>query len=367
MPHWNEEETFFMLRAIELAERGKGWVEPNPMVGCVLVRDGVVVGEGWHSRFGDMHAEVSALQAAGSAARGATAYVSLEPCCHYGKTPPCTKALIEAGILRVVAAVRDPFENVQGKGLEQLQQAGLQVEHGLCAEAAAQILLPYLTRIEKKRPFVIAKWAMSLDGRIATASGQSQWISGPHSRAIVHALRAQMDAIMVGIETALADDPLLTARPSGSRVAERVILDSQARLPVHSQLARSAQQAPVTLVVGPQADQERTEALQALGCQIHRGTSLDPCIRLADFLQEAARRGVTNLLCEGGGKVLGALHDMQAIDEVHVFVAPLLLGGNNAAGPLQGQGVHALTQALRLVNTVVQQVGEDMYIQGRLR
>ncbi len=228
----NPFDTQQMQRAIALARRGEGFVEPNPMVGCVLVRDGNVVGEGWHQRFGGPHAEVVALQAAGGDARGATAYVSLEPCCHHGKTPPCTQALIDAGVARVVIAMHDSFAEVAGGGVKQLREAGIEVTVGLLDDEARQLNAPYLKLIEQGRPWVIAKWAMTLDGRIASKTGSSQWISGEASRAIGHGLRGRVDAIIVGRGTAAADDPLLTTRLSDGnkppRTATRVVFESGA-------------------------------------------------------------------------------------------------------------------------------------------
>ena len=237
-----------MRRAVELAERGRGHVEPNPLVGAVIVRDGQIVGEGWHKKFGQAHAEVNAFTSAGEAARGATLYVTLEPCCHHGKTPPCTDAVIRAGIARVVAALQDPFPQVAGQGAALLRAAGIPIEFGVCAKEARRQNAPYLKLLATGRPYVHAKWAMSLDGKIATRTGDSQWISNETSRRRVHELRGRMDGILVGIGTALADDPLLTARPPGPRTACRVILDSKGRLPITSQLVRTAAQVPTLIV-----------------------------------------------------------------------------------------------------------------------
>src|SRR5437764_12544149 len=211
----------WMRRALELAERGRGYVEPNPLVGAVVVRDGRLVGAGWHQRYGQAHAEVNALAAAGEAARGATLYVTLEPCCHVGKTPPCTDAVIRAGVARVVAAMSDPFPQVAGRGAELLRQAGLAVEVGPCEAEARRLNAPYLKLLARGRPYVHAKWAMTLDGKIATRSGDSKWISNRASRQVVHDLRGRVDGIVVGAGTALADDPQLTARPPGPRTAVR--------------------------------------------------------------------------------------------------------------------------------------------------
>ena len=212
-------DLWHMRRALELAARGEGFVEPNPMVGCVIAQGAEIIGEGWHRRFGQPHAEVEALRMAGDRAAGATLYVTLEPCCHFGKTPPCTRAVLASGVRRVVAAQTDPFPQVRGLGIAELRAAGLSVEVGLLESDARRLIAPYLKLVQTGRPWIIAKWAMTLDGKIATRSGQSRWISGPPSRQLVHALRGRVDAIMVGRETADRDDPLLTARPAGPRTA----------------------------------------------------------------------------------------------------------------------------------------------------
>jgi diaminohydroxyphosphoribosylaminopyrimidine deaminase/5-amino-6-(5-phosphoribosylamino)uracil reductase len=338
-------DEIWMQRALELAERGRGFVEPNPLVGTVIVRDGKVGGEGWHERFGQAHAEINALAAAGVSARGATMFVTLEPCCHQGKTPPCTEAIINSGIARVVAAIEDPFPQVAGKGTAQLRAAGIAVDLGVCALEAARQNAPYLKLLATGRPYVHAKWAMSLDGKIATRSGDSKWISNETSRARAHALRGRMDAIIVGIGTALADDPLLTARPAGPRVATRIVLDSQARLPAASQLARTARQVSTIVVVNGR--QERADKpLADAGCEI-----LPMPVNSAGWpdvlalLDELGRRRFTNLLVEGGAGLLGSFFDAGAVDEIHAFIAPKLIGGADAKSPVAGMGVDAIAQS----------------------
>ncbi len=300
-----------MARALELARRGEGAVEPNPMVGCVIADDNEVVGEGWHQRFGGPHAEVEALTAAGPRAKGATAYVTLEPCCHHGKTPPCTQALIAAGIRRVVCAQRDPFPQVGGRGIEELRQAKIDVEVGLLESDAQQLNAPYLKLIKTGRPWIIAKWAMTLDGRMATAAGDSKWISGKESRTVVHQLRARVDAILVGSGTASADDPLLTARPPGPRVATRIVLDSSASLSLNSQLVRTATQAPVLIATSSTSSTKANrDQLAAAGCEILALDGASQNDRLLQLLDDLGRRGMTNVLVEGGPKLLGSLFDL---------------------------------------------------------
>ncbi|MCH2222645.1 MAG: bifunctional diaminohydroxyphosphoribosylaminopyrimidine deaminase/5-amino-6-(5-phosphoribosylamino)uracil reductase RibD, partial [Dechloromonas sp.] len=238
-----------MSRAFELARQGLGHVEPNPMVGCVIVLRGEIVGEGWHRRFGGPHAEVAAIAAAGKNARQATAFVSLEPCCFTGQTPPCTGALIDAGVAKVVIGCCDPNPKVAGGGVAQLRAAGIEVIVGLLEEEARQLIAPFSKLVTRKRPWVIAKWAMTLDGKLATRAGASQWISGEASRTVVHQLRGRVDAILAGRGTAILDDPLLTARPPGPRIATRVVLDTQASLSCESRLMQTIDQAPVVVVV----------------------------------------------------------------------------------------------------------------------
>lgn len=357
----SSEDHRWMARARELAERGRGAVEPNPLVGAVVVRDGVMVGEGWHERYGEAHAEVNALARAGEAARGATLYVTLEPCCHHGKTPPCTDAVLRAGISRVVAAMSDPFPQVAGRGAELLRAAGVAVEVGEGEAEARRLNAPYLKLLVHKRPYVHLKWAMTLDGKIATRSGDSKWISNESSRRRAHELRGRVDAVIVGIGTALADDPLLTARPPGPRVATRVVLDSQARLPRSSRLAQTARDVPVIIATAGAP----AEALAALGCEALPLPARDGRPSVTALLDELGRRRMTNVLVEGGAGVLGSFLDAGEADEAHVFVAPVLVGGEQARTPVGGHGVERLAEALRLVEWGTEALDGDLYLHGR--
>jgi diaminohydroxyphosphoribosylaminopyrimidine deaminase/5-amino-6-(5-phosphoribosylamino)uracil reductase len=363
----DELDLWHMRRALELAAHGQGAVEPNPMVGCVVARGAEIIGEGWHRRFGGDHAEVEALRLAGARAAGATLYVTLEPCCHTGKTPPCTAAILAAGIRRVVAAMADPFPQVAGRGTAALQAAGVEVQVGPAAQQARALNAPYLKLLQHGRPWVIAKWAMTLDGKIATRTGQSQWISTPRSRQLVHALRGRVDAIVVGRETALRDDPLLTARPAGPRTAMRVVLDSRAALPSQSRLVRTAGQTPLLVAVGGEASSADCLRLREAGCEVLVCPGATPAARLDALLEEFGRRQLTNVLVEGGGQVLGSLLDARQIDEVHVFIAPKLAGGSAAPSPVAGQGVATLSDALHLGELVVESVDGDVYVRGRRR
>ena len=363
----HEIDLWHIRRALELAARGEGFVEPNPMVGCVIARGAEIIGEGWHRRFGEAHAEVEALRMAGERAAGATLYVTLEPCCHQGKTPPCTRAVIDSRVGRVVVALRDPFPQVQGGGIDQLHAAGIDVDLGLMASEARQLNAPYLKLVETGRPWVIAKWAMSLDGKIAAPSGESRWISGEESRRLVHELRGRMDAIIVGRGTAERDDPLLTARPPGPRTALRVVLDTRATLSVESKLVRSAGEAPVLAAVGAESTAADRRRLGNAGCEVFVCKGETPSARFDALLLELGRRRLTNVLVEGGGRVFGSLLDARVIDEVHVFVAPKLIGGEDSPTPVGGTGVAALSEALQLDAPDVRRSGDDIYIRARVR
>jgi diaminohydroxyphosphoribosylaminopyrimidine deaminase/5-amino-6-(5-phosphoribosylamino)uracil reductase len=354
----------WMRRAVDLAERGRGAVEPNPLVGAVVVRDGAVVGEGWHRKYGEAHAEVNALVEAGDGARGAALYVTLEPCCHHGKTPPCTEALVRSGVGRVVVAMSDPFPKVAGRGVEVLRAAGLVVDVGTCAAEARRLNAPYLKLLDRGMPYVHAKWAMTLDGKIATRTGDAKWISNDAARRRVHELRGRMDAVVLGIGTVLADDPLLTARPPGPRTPARVVFDSGLRLPVESRLVRSAREAPVVAVTAEKVDPDRAVALETCGVEVLHLAGPGGRPGVMPLLAELGRRRFSNVLVEGGGTVLGSFVDARAIDEFHVWVAPKLVGGSTAPSPVAGQGVATMTEALPLAEWRVEQIDGDVLLHG---
>jgi diaminohydroxyphosphoribosylaminopyrimidine deaminase/5-amino-6-(5-phosphoribosylamino)uracil reductase len=354
----------WMDRALTLAERGRGYVEPNPLVGAVIVREGKVVGEGWHQRFGQAHAEINALAAAGDKAPGATLYVTLEPCCHQGKTPPCTEALLRAGIRRVVAAMMDPFPQVAGQGATCLRAGGIAVEFGLKETEARRLNAPYLKLLATGRPYVHAKWAMTLDGKIATRTGDSKWISNDASRRRVHELRGRMDAIVIGIGTALADNPRLTVRPPGPRTPVRIVLDSRGRLSPSSLLAETARDTPTLIVTAGDVPAERTEALRATGCVLLSLPGEQGRPALPALLDQLGRQRMTNVLVEGGAEVLGSFLDARAVDEVHVFLAPKLLGGAAARTAVAGQGMDKVAQALTLADWHVEAVNGDVLFHG---
>ncbi len=352
-----------MQRALELASRGLGLVEPNPMVGCVIIADDKIVGEGYHTVFGGPHAEAEALQAAGPRAAGATMFVTLEPCCHHGKTPPCSDAIIAAGITHVVIAVGDPFADVNGSGIAKLNESGIETRLGLLQEEAKDLNAPYFKLIKSRTPWIIAKWAMTLDGGIATATGDSRWISNEASRAVAHEIRGRVDAVIVGRGTAEADDPLLTARPPGARTATRIVLDSNASLSTESQLVRTCRQAPVLIAVSPDAPRDQVQRLTAAGCEVlpFAGGRIP---RLDSLLKELGSRKMSNVLVEGGGQVLGSFFAADYIDEVHIFIAPKIVGGE-ARPPINGDGVKLIAKAKSIMPTKITTIEGDVYVSGR--
>ena len=377
------EDESFMHRALELAKLGQGKVEPNPMVGCVLVRDGKVVGEGYHEQFGGPHAEVNAIADADAKAQLAsqnssdeasslTAYVTLEPCNHTGKTGPCCEALIEAKVARVVVACKDPNPLVAGKGIACLQAAGLEVVTGILETESRKVLGPFLKRMEKKTPWIIAKWAMTLDGRIATGTGDSKWISNESSRLIVHQIRSRVDAIIVGIGTVLADDPMLNARledglTPNRNPALRVVCDSAARTPLDSKLVVTAGEFPTLIAVGPKAPADKCEQLRGFGCDVFESELSDQSERLKELLIHLSSQQITNVLVEGGGQLLGSFNDNHHIDEVHCFIAPKVIGGKDSLSPILGNGVSQIRNSLNIDIESVQQVESDIYIFGLTR
>lgn len=359
-----ESDDVWMRCALELAERGRGCVEPNPLVGAVVVREGRLVGEGWHQRYGGAHAEIHALAAAGEAARGATLYATLEPCCHHGKTPPCTDAILRSGICRVVAAMSDPFPAVAGKGAELLRQAGVTVEFGVGEGVARRLNAPYLKLLAIGRPYVHAKWAMTLDGKIATRSGDSRWISNETSRQRVHQLRGRMDAILAGIGTVLADNPQLTARPPGPRTPTRIILDSHGRIPEDAIVVQSARTTPTLIATTERISPSKRAALQSPGCEVLILPEYNGRVSVDALLIELGKRRFTNVLVEGGSSLLGAFFDAAAIDEYHVFIAPRLVGGKASPNAIGGLGVQRMTEALQLAEWTHEFLGGDLYVHG---
>jgi diaminohydroxyphosphoribosylaminopyrimidine deaminase / 5-amino-6-(5-phosphoribosylamino)uracil reductase len=363
----------YLARAIELAERGAGRVSPNPVVGAVIARDGTVLGEGWHEEYGGPHAEVNAIaDAAGHDLTGSTLYVSLEPCCHQGRQPPCTDAILAAGIRRVVVAGDDPSSKAAGRGLGILRDEGVDVDVAVGDLSSRARLQNQAFRKHARtgRPLVVFKSAMSLDGKVATHAGDSKWISGEGSRATAHRWRASLDAVAVGIGTALADDPQLTARTDGvHRQPLRVVFDSTARLPLDSKLVAEARDVPLVVVVSRAAPRGATDALETAGAQVIVATGQNEPARVISALEQlgSLERPVTSMLLEGGPHLAGSFVDAGELDEVRLFVAPILLGGRTARDPLEGEGVERVADALRALTLTCEDSAGDVLICARLR
>ncbi|MDQ6745426.1 MAG: bifunctional diaminohydroxyphosphoribosylaminopyrimidine deaminase/5-amino-6-(5-phosphoribosylamino)uracil reductase RibD [Actinomycetota bacterium] len=359
-----------LTRAVELAEGGRGRVSPNPLVGAVLAIDGEVVGEGFHRAIGGPHAEVEAIVDADCDLRSATMYVSLEPCCHQGRTPPCTDAIRRAGIVRVVVASDDPSEHACGRGLGILRDEGIEVVVA-GAELAARARLinqPFRKHARTGGPWVLFKSAMSLDGKVATRGGDSKWISGEASRRLAHHWRAECDAVVVGIGTALADDPQLTARVEGViRQPRRVVFDSLGRLPLDSKLVRDARRIPLSVVVSRAAPRVATDALETYGAEVVVAVGENEPARIRSALAQLGAEGISSILLEGGPHLAGAFLDAGEVDEIRLFLAPLILGGRSARDPLEGEGVDAIADAVQALTLDCERHGEDLLISARIK
>lgn len=356
-----------MAQAIAIARNAEGRTSPNPLVGAVIVKNGRVVATGWHRKAGTPHAEVHALNMAGELARGATAYVSLEPCAHYGRTGPCAKALVEAGVSRVVVAMEDPNPKVAGKGIAILREAGIEVQVGVLEQEARELNEVFLKWITTGKPFVALKTAMSLDGKIATAAGESQWITNEVSRHFTHRLRDVYDGILVGINTALKDDPSLTTRlpEYEGKNPVRIVVDSQCRLPVTSRLVQDGA-ARTIVAVTEQAAEERVAALEAAGAEVLRAGA-GPQVDMELLMQQLGKLRICSVLVEGGGTVNFALLQAGLVDRVYAFIAPKLLGGRNALTPVEGDGFAELAQAVELEQLTTQDMQGDILITGLVK
>jgi diaminohydroxyphosphoribosylaminopyrimidine deaminase/5-amino-6-(5-phosphoribosylamino)uracil reductase len=368
MTHFTDDDRRRMRRALALAARGQGLVEPNPMVGCVIVRGGRVIGEGYHRRFGGPHAEIDALRRCRAAPRGATVYVTLEPCSHQGKTPPCVRALIDAGVARVVVGASDPNPRVHGRGVRALRRAGIRVDVGLLEGAAALLIAPFAKYITTHRPWVTLKWAQSIDGKIATRTGDSKWITDEQCRRHAHTTRGRVDAILVGVETVIRDDPELTCRLARPRRrALRVVLDTHLRTPIDSKLAATARRTPTWIFCGPRAPRRRRTALEHRGCRVTPVSLSRGHVALHAVLTRLGAANVTNLLVEGGGRVLGAFFDERLGDAAHIYITLGLIGGREAVGALHGVGVGSPGDAAALDVIGCQATGSGLFLSGLLR
>jgi diaminohydroxyphosphoribosylaminopyrimidine deaminase/5-amino-6-(5-phosphoribosylamino)uracil reductase len=365
-PPRDEDDARFMARAVALARRGLGRTSPNPPVGAVVVRGGRIVGEGWHRRAGGPHAEVVALRQAGTAARGATLYVTLEPCSHHGRTPPCADAVIAAGVARVVAAVGDPNPRVRGRGLRKLRAARIRTETGVLADEAGEVSAWWRHFVVQRRPYVLLKLAATLDGRIATARGESRWVSGAPARRFVHALRDRVDAVMVGAGTVLADDPALTCRVRGGRDPLRVVVDGRLRIGPRARVVRQRSVAATLVATTEAASARRRRALVAAGAEVLLFPGRGGRMRIGALLAVLGARGVVSVLVEGGGDLAAAMLRERVVDRLLLVSAPRLLGGD--ARPMLGAlGIARLARTPRLVESRVVRLGSDLLWEGAVQ
>jgi diaminohydroxyphosphoribosylaminopyrimidine deaminase / 5-amino-6-(5-phosphoribosylamino)uracil reductase len=365
MTHKPTGDAAFMKRAIELGHSGRP--SPNPHVGAVLVRNDEIVGAGHHERAGEDHAEVGAIRAAGAKANGGTLYVTLEPCNHVGRTPPCTEAIIAAGIKRVVIGCTDPNPNVVGGGADKLREAGIDITTGVLEPACAELIRPWTKHVTVGLPYVTLKLGLSLDGRIATRSGASKWVTGSDARARVHALRAAHDAVAIGIGTALADDPRLTVRDAPGTSPMRVVFDTKLRLPTHSRLVETAPEVPTWVICNADAPTSNEVELTTRGVEVLRApASAEGRIDATAALRLLAARGVVSLMVEGGAELAGSFLAWHLADELHAFVAPILLGPRGRPGAVDWAGPDTPAEAPRIVRPSWELVGEDAYVHGTL-
>lgn len=366
MPQFSEADLTYMRRALQLAERARGHTSPNPMVGAVFVKDGKVIGEGFHKQAGKPHAEIEAIRSAKADLAGSTLYVTLEPCSHTGKTPPCVNTLIEHKIARVVIPVSDPDRRVAGRGIAMLQQAGVQVDIGLCeAEALRQneFFINYHARL---RPFLICKWAMTLDGRIATESGHSRWISNEESRRYVHQIRAQVDAVMVGIGTVLLDNPMLNVRLENEEIHQpkKIVIDGSLRIPLKAKCLEHPTPGSVIIATTQNASSDKIKQLRALGHTVLVLMGRRALIDMKELIRELYLLEIQSILCEGGSSLFGSLLQAHLVDKVIAFIAPKIVGGETAKPPVTGWGVDLMHKALRLEDLTFRNFGEDVCVEG---
>ena len=366
MSESNEREARYQRMAVRLALRGAGRTSPNPLVGAVLVRNGRVLATGYHRRAGADHAEIIALKRAGKRARGATLYINLEPCDHQGRTPPCTLALIDSGIRRVVAGMVDPNPLVSGKGIRRLRRAGVQVDVGLLEAECHQLNEAFIKYITRRIPFVVLKLAASLDGKIATSRGDSRWITGVAARHYVHRLRNQVDAVLVGIGTVLADDPELTCRVRGGRNPLRIVLDRHLRIPLTARLLRQADAEKTIVVTGPRAPGKKIKALEDLGARVWRVPLVRSGLSFSLLLKRLGRLGLLSVMIEGGGTTAGRALQENVVDKVLFFYAPKILGGDGR-DMIGALGIKQVSRCRRIRDVEVKRFGPDLLISGYLK
>ncbi|MDR0982915.1 MAG: bifunctional diaminohydroxyphosphoribosylaminopyrimidine deaminase/5-amino-6-(5-phosphoribosylamino)uracil reductase RibD [Culturomica sp.] len=363
-----EEDVKYMRRAMELAENGKGWVNPNPLVGAVIVKDGRIIGEGWHERYGGLHAERNALKNATEPVEGSVMYVTLEPCCHHGHTPPCTEAIIEAGISKVVIGLTDPNPKVSGKGILILKEAGIEVVLGVCEDELIRQNRVFLKYITTRLPWITMKSAMTLDGKIAAFTGDSKWVSGEESRMMVQRMRAENMGIMVGANTVKCDNPMLTCRLDGDvRQPIRIIVDSKAGMPLDTKVLQTANEYRTVIACTNRYSFERFRDIRKSGAEILVcSKSRNAHVNLKDMLQRLGKMGIDSILLEGGGSLNYSFLSSGLIDEVFMFIAPKFIGGSEALTPIEGLGIEEMSKAVPLKDVQVTTVGDDILINGRI-
>lgn len=355
----------WMRRALHLAEKGRGRTSPNPLVGAVLVKDGQIIGEGYHTKAGESHAEIVALGKAGDKARGATLYLNLEPCTHYGKTPPCAPAVIEAGVSRVVVGMEDPNPRVTGKGVASLMEAGLDVKMGILERECRKLNEAFCKYISHQVPFIILKVAATLDGKVATRNGESKWITGEVSRRFVHRIRDQVDGVIVGIRTVLKDDPMLTARIKGGKDPFRIVLDSRLRIPENSKMIEASPSKAI-IATTEIAPQRKIESLEKKGVRVLIFGSKMGKVDLKACLSKLGEMGMMSLLVEGGSQVSGSFLDEGLVDKILLFFSPKLIGDSLAPGIFGGEGTHQLRDAFSITELKIRRMGEDILLEGYL-
>lgn len=359
--HLSLNDTIFIQETFKLAKKGMSWTSPNPLVGAVIVRDGKIIGRGYHKKVGFPHAEIEALHSLKTSAEGATLYVNLEPCCHVGKTPPCVAAIIQRGIKRVVCCSLDPNPKVHGAGVTALQKAGIQVTVGLLEKEARVLNEAFYAFHEKKRPFIALKFAASLDGKIATRTGDSQWITNEKARSFARALRGQYQAILVGITTVLTDDPHLGVRKKGKKDPLRIILDSQLRIPLSSRVLRDTH---VLIVATERANKKKKEELEKKNIPVFSFKGAH--ITISSLLIELYKREITSLLVEGGGAVLGSFVDSGSVDKLYAFYAPVIIGGKKGVGAILGKGIAKIADALSLTRLSFRRFDDNFLVSGAI-
>lgn len=358
----------FMHIALSQASKGLGKVNPNPLVGAVIVRGNNIIGTGYHEQFGGPHAEINAIRNANDSVEGATMYITLEPCSHYGKTPPCADALIEAGIAKVVIAMTDPNPWVSGRGIERLKENGIEVVVGLLEKEAQELNRIFIKYIQTKLPYVVLKTAMSLDGKIATTTGHSQWISSPESRQYVHGLRNELSGILVGVNTVITDDPELTTRLDGvtGRNPIRIVVDSKGRIPLSAKMLKDGVTNPVIIATTSGFPEEKRLYLEGSGHKVMTLAECEGLVDLGQLMFELGKLGIDGILLEGGGTLNESALKSGIVDEIQFIIAPLLIGGRDAITPIEGAGFNTIDEGIRLHQMTTRRIGEDILVTARV-